>query len=188
MGRRTNVRIEEFMHRTRLANQSIKEVKKNTHKLIIFIKKLFLCSKICTCKSFPICFYYHNFYQTINASVGDPVKYFWVIKLITGPLYFCFRSTVTKRKNFTWDSSMALLSPTCFIRWSRHILEFDFNATNFVHKRTYKMKIYGIFGCKFIITILTTYYSLDHHPLFFTGLPLFRFSSSGTEIALSGTL
>ena len=96
-------------------------------------------------------------------------------KLITGPLYLCFRSPVTKRKNLTWDSSMALLSPTCFIRWSRHIFEFDFNATNFVHKRTYKMKIYGIFGCKFLITILTTNFSFDHH-LFFTGLPLFCFS------------
>ena len=41
----------------------------------------------------------------------------WVINLNTGPVYIIYvysESSRTKRKTLTWDSSMALLSSTCF--------------------------------------------------------------------------
>ena len=96
-------------------------------------------------------------------------------------LFLCSNKCTFKLFPILFSLPQLLPTPQCFNGWSWNIYEFDFNATNFVYKRSFKMKICVIFRCKVIITILTNY-SLDHHSSFFTGLPLFHYL--GREIIM----
>ena len=106
-------------------------------------------------------------------------------KKMLGPRNFWLKNYVSKeikiQKSFETEKYFEVCCCCCCFyleKWSQLLvlglsLEFDNK---------------GFWQCRFIITILTTNFSFDHHPLFFIGLPLFCFSSNGTEITMWWTL